>query len=253
VSSEHLCVSFFCPHPTLTDAMPAALLPTPRPAPPPGTAPTHACRASFKHHPYAIPQTGRRPVPAHGGARRVLHLVRATPPSAAPPPDLVSTLLTAARGGPGADAAIQAAAAALATYGPGPPPPSPSAWRTLYSNSPGPSGGKVGPFQGDTLQFFHPGGGTYTNRLAFGGALAVLELSGDWEAVRPDRVNVVFNDTRWSLLGGLFKGGSAFPPDKRPRGHWSLLYGDEGVRCFTTNKGSLFVLVRAEEEAGKGT
>jgi hypothetical protein len=52
-------------------------------------------------------------------------------------------------------------------------------------------------------------------------------------------------NTKWSLLGGAFKGGSAFPADKQPRGHWSLLFGDEAVRVFTTNKGSLFVLERA--------
>jgi hypothetical protein len=95
-----------------------------------------------------------------------------------------------------------------------------------------------------------PTAGTYTNRLAFGGGLARLELSGTWEAVRLDRVNVIFLTTRWALLGGLFSGGSAFPADKQPRGHWSLLYGDEAVRVFTTNKGSLFVLERVAGAEG---
>jgi len=163
---------------------------------------------------------------------------------------LVSDLLVSARARD--ESACRASASALATLaGPGPPPPAPSTWRTLFTTSTGPSGGKVGPFQGETTQAFHasPVGpasaGTYTNKLAFGGSLACLELSGTWEAVRDDRVNVVFVNTKWSLLGGAFKGGSAFPADKQPRGHWSLLFGDEAVRVFTTNKGSLFVLERA--------
>lgn len=146
-------------------------------------------------------------------------------------------------------AACLAAATALSKLaGPGPPPPALSTWRTVFSTSPGASGGRVGPFRGETTQVFHASpsttAGTYTNKLAFGGSLAVLELSGTWEAVRADRVNVVFLDTKWSVLGGLLKGGSTFPPDKQPRGHWSLLYGDDAVRVFTTNKGSLFVLER---------
>ena len=185
------------------------------------------------------------------GASPKLHLWRGVAAHAsAAPPSLVSDLLSLARAGTDAPA-IQAAAEALAPFGPGPPPPSPSVWRTLYSNSPGPSGGRVLGIQGETTQVFHPSAapsaGTYTNQLAFGGSLAVLELSGDWEAVRPDRVNVAFTDTRWSVLGGLLKGGpKPFAPEKRPRGHWGLLYGDGGVRAFTTNKGSLFVLERSE-------
>jgi hypothetical protein len=149
------------------------------------------------------------------------------------------------------EAAIASAADRLSSLaGPGPPPPSPSTWRTLYSNAAGPSGGRVGPLKGRVTQKFHADA-TYTNSLALGPpGLAQLDLSGTWEAVRPDRVNVVFRTTAWRLFGGLLKGGSTFgakggkPP---PRGHWSLLFGDDDVRVFRTNKGSLFVLGREEE------
>lgn len=197
-------------------------------------------------------------LPARPAPRPAARVARHTPGRAARSPllhtqatkeALVAELLSAAMtNDPRACHAAAAALSALAG-GPGPPPPAPSTWKTLLTTSPGPSGGKIGPFQGETTQVFHasptPTAGTYTNKLAFGGSLAVLELSGTWEAVRPDRVNVVFVDTHWSLLGGLLTGGSVFPPGKQPRGHWSLLCGDEEVRAFTTNKGSLFVLVRA--------
>jgi hypothetical protein len=42
----------------------------------------------------------------------------------------------------------------------------------------------------------------------------------------------------------------ARPPQDFPsgfKGHWSLKYVDEDMRCFSTNKGNVFVLQRVDE------
>lgn len=119
-------------------------------------------------------------------------------------------------------------------------------WATLYTDSVGPSAGRVGPLCGEVRQSFKPNG-TYQNTVAWPSItlpLLAAKLGGTAARRRPDRVDVVFETTDF-FVAGVRVGGRAFP-DGSPgsRGHWTLIYKDNDARVFKTNKGSLFVLTR---------
>jgi hypothetical protein len=120
-------------------------------------------------------------------------------------------------------------------------------WATLYTDSTGPSAGRVGPLQGEVRQSFNSADATYANTVAWPSlALPLLRarLTGTASRPRPGRINVVFENTQF-FVAGVAAGERAFPAGSPgSRGHWTLLYEDDDVRVFETNKGSLFVLGR---------
>lgn len=157
-----------------------------------------------------------------------------------------------------------------------PPPPEPSTWETLYTDAKVGSNGKFGPLQGEARQLFVAsaklkttttstssgggsgggGGGRFINRVAFPSVrfpLLQADFSGSWlpKPNRRDRVEVVFEDNSFSVLGGVRVGGGEFPPPPAKgsvKGHWVMKYADDDVRAFVTNKMSLVVLGRVKSE-----
>ena len=177
---------------------------------------------------------------------------RATPPAPASSSSTVADakrdLLTAvASRPPPPRAALQPALDALAAA-PLPDEPYSGVWATLYTDSVGPSSGKIGPIQGQVRQSFDRRG-AYTNTVAWpSAALPVLraELSGTASKPRPGRVDVAFESTAF-FVGPFKVGERPFPPGSPgSRGHWRLLYEDYQTRVFESNKGNLFVLGRVE-------
>ena len=141
---------------------------------------------------------------------------------------------------------------------PFPPPPEPSAWETLFTDAKQGSNGKVGPLQGEARQLFGVGS-KFLNRVSIpSDALPLLraDFGGRWEqrAGRADRVEVVFEESGFYVLGGLRVAGSAFPPPGQKgslKGHWTMKFADDDVRAFVTNKLSVVVLGRVEEKKKK--
>lgn len=119
-------------------------------------------------------------------------------------------------------------------------------WTTLYTDSVGPSAGRVGPLRGEVRQSFAPDG-TYTNTVAWPSIslpLLAAKLGGTAARRRPDRVDVVFETTDFFVAGVRVAGRAFGDGSPGSRGHWTLIYEDDDTRLFKTNKGSLFVLTR---------
>ena len=135
---------------------------------------------------------------------------------------------------------------------PFPPPPEPSTWETLYTDAKQGSNGKVGPLQGEARQLFEPGA-RFLNRVSIpSDSLPLLraDFGGSWaqRAGRRDRVEVIFEESSFRVLG-LRVAGSEFPPPGQKgslKGHWTMKFADDDVRAFVTNKLSVVVLGRVE-------
>lgn len=121
-----------------------------------------------------------------------------------------------------------------------------SEWVILYTNAVGNSSGKLGPLVGKTGQRFPVDTpGQYINYASFLGGTLNVELQGEFAAKGDTRINLLFKSTCFSFLGGLIR----VPPKEFPNGglkaHWVMKYVDDDMRVLETNKGSVFVLVRA--------
>lgn len=140
-----------------------------------------------------------------------------------------------------------------------PPPPEPSVWETLYTDAKTGSNGKVGPLQGEARQLFGAGN-RFLNRVSIpSDSLPLLraDFGGRWEQRpgRADRVEVIFEESAFYVLGGLRVAGSEFPPPGKQgslKGHWTMKFADDDVRAFVTNKLSVVVLGRVEEKGKSG-
>jgi hypothetical protein len=118
-------------------------------------------------------------------------------------------------------------------------------WATLFTNASGGSSGKIGPFVSEVTQTFDTHLPTYCNKALFFGRVA-LKLEGQYSVVTAEdqSVRVDLEFTRSSveifnteIYSKAFKGGEM-------KGHWKMLYADEEIRVFLTNRGSLFILSR---------
>ena len=123
---------------------------------------------------------------------------------------------------------------------------------------------RLGPLQGEARQLFAPssaspssavGGGRFINRVIFPSVsfpLLRADFSGSWlpKPDRQDRLEVIFEDSNFYVLGGIRVGGGQFPSSGKGslKGHWVMRFADDDVRAFVTNKMSLVVLGRKRSE-----
>lgn len=170
------------------------------------------------------------------------------PPPPPPPVAAAKAALLRACASPPVDrAALDAPLATLAAANVLIDGPYEGEWRTLYTDSVGPSAGRVGPLKGEVLQTF-AGDASYVNQVSWPStAFPILsaKLAGTASRRRRDRVDVVFESTDF-YVAGVRVGGREFAAGAPgSRGHWELVFEDDDARVFKTNKGSLFVLTRA--------
>ena len=118
-------------------------------------------------------------------------------------------------------------------------------WTTLFTNASGGSSGKIGPFMSEVTQTFDTHLPTYCNKALFFGCVA-LKLEGQYSVVTAEdrgvRIDLEFTRSsveifNTEIYSKAFKGGEM-------KGHWKMLYADEEIRVFLTNRGSLFILYR---------
>eukprot|EP01025_Chloroclados_australasicus_P040520 TRINITY_DN4236_c0_g1_i1.p1 TRINITY_DN4236_c0_g1~~TRINITY_DN4236_c0_g1_i1.p1 ORF type:complete len:219 (-),score=24.79 TRINITY_DN4236_c0_g1_i1:586-1242(-) len=120
-------------------------------------------------------------------------------------------------------------------------------WRTLWTDSEGSSAGKIGPFVGTGGQVFPADKpGQYINSLDLFGGVLRLELTGVYEAAPDSKIELEFKFVK-AFLAGLQVQKRDFPAGYK--GFWKMLYADDSLRIFNTNKESLFVMYN--QEAGK--
>jgi len=121
-------------------------------------------------------------------------------------------------------------------------------WRLAWTDSTGGSSGQLGPVRGAVSQRFDlarsPDGaqlGLVNSVALLGGALEIELHAVASEGRTAGVVDVAFMRTDIRVFGVVVKSDST-----SNRGFWRVLYADNNTRVFTTNAGSLFVLVSGE-------
>lgn len=115
-------------------------------------------------------------------------------------------------------------------------------WKCIFTTSKGPSSGKIGPWIGENDQEFPATeDGKYINTLALGPLQGYIKAG--YRRAEGDVIRVEFIEQEFSL--GPLKTKKEFEPNAMV-GTWRMVYQDEDLRMFYTNKGSLFVMAKKE-------
>jgi len=118
-------------------------------------------------------------------------------------------------------------------------------WATLYSDSKGPSSGRIGPFMAKVEQTFSSDSNTLINSAELGPLK--LSLNVAYEKKTESRITVTFAESKVAVLGGL-GGALEFKNDKQVgrQGYWEMVFADDDLRVFFTNAGSMFIVTRTQ-------
>ena len=123
-------------------------------------------------------------------------------------------------------------------------------WDLLYSDSPGNSSGKLGPFVGRVTQRFSDerGSGKYENVVRLGPltlslAAVAAPVSSEKSDEKNESLRVTFVDLAVDVFGKRAL-NKPFPPGRA--GTWRMAYASDAIRVLYTNQGNVFVLTRSE-------
>mmetsp|Transcript_2692 Transcript_2692/g.7095 ORF Transcript_2692/g.7095 Transcript_2692/m.7095 type:complete len:235 (+) Transcript_2692:107-811(+) len=113
-------------------------------------------------------------------------------------------------------------------------------WKCIFTTSKGPSSGKIGPWIGENDQEFPPDtDGEYVNTLALGPLQGYIKAT--YRHAEGEVIRVEFLEQEFSL--GPLRTKKEFEANAMV-GTWRMVYQDDDLRIFYTNKGSLFVMAR---------
>eukprot|EP00752_Nemacystus_decipiens_P007220 g6463.t1 len=127
-------------------------------------------------------------------------------------------------------------------------------WRMLFSDAPGPSSGRLGPFVGDVFQEVRPDEKKIENLLELGPSWALrVALAADVEVLDGKNWAIIF-DRVYSNVAGVQVQEKIF--GKIERRIWNMTYLDEGFRVLygrqesmAAEEGFIFVMQRDQDEA----